>query len=266
MVDLDFSGGSDTCMDFPPLHLVLPSLFDSFGNPVTLQDEHGIPALPNLKHLSERTSTPVETYNVYSAQTNFRFSFYGTFSPEVFSVPLFPDDEARWIQEPAQRFPATLLLNTKKLILRGFDDLRSLFPLVRIEAGSPMRLIQYTNPPVGLHQIVTGQVSREVREVYLIDETFAHYIYPHGLIPNIVAGVEQTVKQFPNLRNLHLPDPLKLQQDLRDVESDDMVVLVYKEAVNQLSKHAQASIRDLRIVQDQDFDIVMDLPRVSRLE
>lgn len=108
-------------MSFPPLELALPCAIDSFGDLVTLQAEDEEPLLLNLYHLSERTTTPCETYTVYYAQRSFRFSFYGSFSPRIFSVPQFPDDSARWIHEPAQRFPSTLLQNTSTLILKDLS-------------------------------------------------------------------------------------------------------------------------------------------------
>jgi len=248
-------------MDFPPLHLVLPSLADTFGNPITLQNDDNLPMLPKLIHFSERTSTPVETYTVYSAQTNFRFSFYGSFSPRVFSVPSFPNDEARWIQGPAQRFPARLLSNTVTLILRDFEDLQGLFPLVPIDAATPINSL--LNHDVRLPQQLARNslVSPVVKTIYLISESFTNFIYPNDLMPHIVTNVEQALKQFPNLHTLHLPDPLNLQPD---VTNDDMFVVIYKEAVKELSRHSLASIRGLTVVMDQDFWI--ESSNLSRLK
>lgn len=248
-IDLDFSGGNGTWVIFPPLHLVLPSLFNSFGDLVTLEEEGSAPLLPKLKHLSERTSTPVETYTVYNSQTEFRFSFYGSFSPQIFSIPLFPDDEARWIQEPAHRFPHTLLSKTKVLIMRDFEDLNNLFPHITVDAAVPSSYVN-ASFPYFTHVSANTLAAEGVKEIYLISESFMNFIYPNDLTPHIRSHIEQAILRFPKLQTLHLSDPLKLHED---VTNTDLFVLIYKNAVKSLTQHSQAKIRDLTILMDQDF-------------
>lgn len=191
-IDLNFSGDDSSWMSFPPLELALPCLIDSFGNFVTLQDENAPPLLPNLVHLSERTTTPCETYTVYYAQTGFRFSFYGSFSPRIFSVPQFPGDAARWIHEPAQRFPATLLQKTETLILKDFIDVDELFPVLQVEPPliHPNLVMEHLGPPGA--QLSTSPVSKTVQKIYLIGESFAQTFQPEGLHPYLLSSIERT--------------------------------------------------------------------------
>lgn len=250
-IDLDFSGGDGSWLTFPPLHLVLPSLVDSFGNLVTLEEEGSAPILPSLIHINERTSTPVETYTVYTSQTDFRFSFYGAFSPKTFTVSLFPSDEARWIQEPAHRFPPTILSRTKLLFVRDFEDLNSLFPSILVDtAVSSSYLNGHSSHSYAPYSQAHTVVGHQVNEIYLIAESFMNFIYPNDLIPHITSYVEQAILHFPNLRTLHLPDPLMLQEGVTET---DLFVLLYKNAIKALAHHPQAKIRNLNVLMDQDF-------------
>jgi hypothetical protein len=90
-----------------------------------------------------------------------------------------------------------------------------------------------------------------VDEVYLTNEYFAHFLHPDDLRHHIRNSVESVFQQFPNLRTLHLPDPLKFSADSQE-EYDGVFVESFIDAVQQLSRHASPSIRALKVILDQE--------------
>jgi hypothetical protein len=250
-IDLNFSGNDLSWLTAPPIHLVLPDLVNTFNDPVTLQDSStNEKLLPNLVHLSERTTTACESYAVYYAHTNFRFRFYGAFSPRIFSVPQFADEYARWVHEPAMRFPLTLIASAEALLVRDFLDADQLFPLLEIK-GPTRNQLHATSEEGLIHPIKLIQpISTAVTSLYLIHDSFAYKTPEEDVKDYITTGVRKAFQQFPNLKTIHLPMPSAFY--LTGLEADSSFIKEYIRVVEELKIHEDKRIRNLKVILDQD--------------
>lgn len=187
-----------------PLHVTVPDLRNILGARISLEDSDRNLLLPKLKHLRERTSSKVETYEVYYVHTGFRFSFYGRFSPAIMTILSIAADEDSWIDEPAQRFPSTLLSKTKVLQVPTFNLLKHIFPIVWIEGEEIISPDNFTAAR-RLPQRISSPLSHKVEEIHLPRESlFSDCNEGENQDEDFLEHLESAFIRFPKLQEVHL--------------------------------------------------------------
>lgn len=252
-LDLNFTPAIALEYDYAPRYLTasVPFLWNSFGRYLTLQDATGTKLLPNLSSITERTTSDVEDYDTYRQQTHFRFSFFGHFSPSTFEIPIFPSLSLRLLHAPAMRYPTPLLQHTERLIVKDFVDLEDFFPFVQLQ---PPHLRMQTGSleehVATAHVHSVPQLSTSVRTLVCCNEDFIYHLRDEEIYGYLHLSMTSALRQFPNLRRLHLPrvDAFYQTPEGRSKETEK----AYVEAIKQILGSAQdETLRLLEVVLDQ---------------
>lgn len=256
VVDLNFT----PCFSHP-VRRAMPYTVNSLGDPVTLEQPSvgsSSRLLPNLELLIERSSNEYEDYEIYRLQTMFRFTFYGSFSPRQFSLPLGPSPGDRLLMSRLQRFPTTLLSKTKVVYIRDlidFDEMFPLYPSVTQDGLARGRNDQHNHSQVlpwhaAPPAVYLTPVSETVTTVVCLNEDFGYQLEPYEFRPYLCGGVSKLLLQFPNLKRLHLPDEDSFFMYTSTARKTELV-RAYRDAIMDLQYHDDPEMKALEVVTDQ---------------